>query len=411
MTKMHPSHLLLLPLLVAALVRPNSSAVAQTNDLQPLVAANTAFALDLYSQLKVNDCNLFFSPYSISTCLAMTCAGARGNTEKQMAQVLHIDGKQAQFHFLFGTLQDQLNEVQRTDEIELDMANALWMQKGHPFLPAFLNTAQHDYQANLLQVNFHPNAESARQQINQWVDTKTRGKITGLIPRGMLNKTTQLVLANAIYFKGAWASPFGTNLSANLPFYVSGNRRVDVPFMNQVHAADYYSNSTFQAVRLPYINDQLSMVILLPNKPGGLKGTERALNPQSLAQCLGEMTNQKINIFLPKFKLEIGFNLEVTLAKMGMPDAFNALAANLSGVDGTHSLYISAILHKAYVDVNESGTEAAAATGIEMRPRGVRRPEPMPIFRADHPFVFLIRDDRSGTILFLGRVNDPTTPQ
>ena len=384
-----------------------SSAIAQTNDLQPLVTGNTAFALDLYSRLKVSDGNLFFSPYSISTCLAMASAGAHGNTEKQMARVLHFAENQDQLHSSLGALQKQLSEVQKRNKIELGMANGLWMQKGHYFLTNFMNTARQDYEANLSLADFRRGAEPVRQKINNWVGQKTKGKITDFIPLGMLDQTARLVLANAIYFKGAWSSPFETNHTASQPFHISADRKVDAPLMHQVEHAGYFENGAFQAVQLPYIDDQLSMVIMLPRQIGSMQVTENLLTPQSLAQCLGEMKNQEVDIYLPKFQLEIGFELASTLTKMGMPDAFSA-GANFSGIDGTTQLHISAIMHKAYVEVNERGTEAAAASGT-LFSWGAQF-EARPVFRADHPFVFLIRDNRSGTILFLGRLVDPTPP-
>ncbi len=408
MTISQPSRLLLLTLLAATLLRSDSSAIAQTNDLQPLVTANTAFALDLYSRFKVSDGNLFFSPYSISTCLAMTSAGARGNTEKQLAHVLHFAEIPGQLHSSFGALQKQLNEAQKTNIIELDLANGLWMQKGHSFLAEFKNTARQDYGANLNQADFRKKLDSAREKINNWVGQMTKGKITDFIPLGLLDQTARLVLVNAIYFKGTWSSPFETNHTASQPFHISIGRKVEAPLMHQVEHAGYFENGAFQAIQLPYIGDQLSMVIMLPRQISSMKTTENFLTPQSLAQWLGQMNTREVDIYLPKFKLEIGFELANTLAKMGMPDAFGEYA-NFSGIDGTTQLHISTIMHKAYVEVNEAGTEAAAATGAVVKAEEVRIPAP-PVFRADHPFVFLIRDNHSGSILFLGRLVDPTPP-
>ncbi len=402
----HRSRLLLLPLLITALLR-SPFAVAQSTDLQPLVNGNTAFALDLYSQLKATDGNLFFSPYSISTALAMTYAGARGDTAQQMAHVLHFDADQNQLPVLFGKLQKQLNEAQKKQEIQLNVANGLWAQKGQPFLPAFLETARQQYEANLNQADFRTSADSARNEINDWVSQKTNGKITDLIPAGMLNPMTRLVLVNAIYFKGRWATQFNKSRTADAPFSVTGNRRVQTPLMNLTENYKYAEPEGLQLLELPYVGNDVSMVVLLPRETDGLKQLEASLTGPKLEDWLKQLHSQKVNVFLPRFKLTAQFTLANTLAAMGMPAPFSP-RADFSGMDGARDLYISAVVHKAYVDVNEEGTEAAAATGVGVHALAMRRPEPIPVFRADHPFIFLIRDTHYGSILFLGRVVDPS---
>ena len=384
-----------------------STGMAQTNGLQSLVTGNTAFALDLYSRLKTGEGNLFFSPYSISTCLAMTYAGARGDTEKQMAQVLHFGTNQDQLPILFGGLQKQLNEAQKKQEIQLNVANGLWAQIGHPFLPAFLKIARQQYEANLNQADFRASAESVRSEINDWVSQKTKGKITNLIPPGMLSPMTRLVLVNAIYFKGRWTTQFKKSNTADAPFSVTSERKVQTPLMSITEDYKYAEPEGLQVLELPYVGKDVSMVVLLPREIDGLKQLEDSLTGPKLADWLAQLRSQKVNVFLPKFKLTSQFGLADTLASMGMPAPFSP-QADFSGMDGTHELYISAVVHKAYVDVNEEGTEAAAATGVVATARAVRRPEPIPTFRADHPFIFLIRETRSGSVLFLGRMADPS---
>jgi serpin B len=382
---------------------PRGALSAQT---QSLVEGDTAFALDLYGRLKSTPGNLFFSPYSISTCLAMTYAGASGDTEKQMAQVLRFDQAQRQLHASFGELQRQLNAAGKQKGIELSVANALWAQKGHPFVPAFLDIGRREYQANVNQADFKTGAEAARGEINHWVAQKTRDKIQDILPPGSLDAATRLVLANAIYFKGVWAKQFAKSQTSTQPFHRSAASQVDVPLMHHLDDVRYMENDDFQAVELPYQGEELSMVVLLPRQVDGCGGLENRLTPALLSSSLGQMKQQKVEIFLPRFKLESGFDLNDTLAGMGMPDVFGP-KADFSGMDGTRLLYISGVFHKAWGEVNEEGTEAAAATVTTMRSLALVRPVPHPVFRADHPFLFFIRDTRSGSLLFVGRLAEP----
>jgi len=395
-------------LMVALIGRPADSLGA--SDTTALVAGNTAFALDLYARLKSADGNLFFSPYSISTCLAMTYAGARGSTATQMARTLHFNTNhtnQNQLAASFGALQRQFSDAEKKKGLELNIANGLWAQKDHPFLPAFLEVATKAYQANLQQTDFRTQAEPAREAINDWVSQKTKGKIADLLQPGVVNEATRLVLVNAIYFKGQWIRQFNKNNTAPAPFSVTAQRRVQASLMNLTAECKYAEVEGLQLLELPYVGDDLSMVVLLPRAIDGLTGLEGLLNEQTLATWLAHARNQKVNVFLPKFKLTAQFSLAQTLAGMGMSAAFSP-SADFSGMDGARDLCISAVVHKAFVDVNEEGTEAAAATGTVMRSMALMRPLPIPVFRADHPFLFLIRDTHSGSVLFLGRVADPS---
>ncbi len=376
------------------------------DDVQPLAGGIDALALDLYGKLKTTDGNLFFSPYSISACLAMTCAGARGDTAAQMAQTLHFSTDQAQLASAFGQLQGQLNAVEQDPGIQLNVANGLWAQQSHPFLPAFLDIAKTAYQANLNQVDFRTQAEPARQEINDWVGRKTEGKITNLLQPGTVDPATRLILVNAIHFKGQWARPFNKTNTTTAPFSAAPGRQVQAALMNLTADFNYAEAPGLQLLELPYAGGGLSMVVLLPTQIDGLKSLEGTLNQRTLDGWLAQARRQKVKVFLPKFKLTAQFSLARTLAEMGMSDAFSP-TADFSGMDGARDLFISAVLHKAFVEVNEEGTEAAAATGTVMRMLAVR-PQPTLVFRADHPFVFLIRDTRSGSILFLGRVLDPS---
>ena len=396
-----------IPITLMSSLISGSTTGAPAAQPQSLVEGNTAFALDLYGQLKTAQGNLFFSPYSISTALAMTYAGARSDTAKQMAQVLHFTQDQGQLPFAFGELQGRLSQAATNKGIELNIANALWTQKGHSFLPEFVNVAKGNYHANVNQADFQIGAEAARGEINDWVAQQTKDKIQDILPPGSVTGLTRLVLANAIYFKGIWAKPYDKGETSTQPFHLSATREAQVPLMHHFDDVRYTGNSDFQAVELPYKSGELAMVILLPRHVDACGRLEDKLTPALLSRSLGEMKKLKVEIFLPRFKLESSFTLSDTLARMGMPDAF-ASKADFSGIDGDADLFISGVFHKAWGEVNEEGTEAAAATAVAVGALAVRMPpSPPPVFRADHPFIFFIRDTRSGSLLFLGRLADP----
>ncbi len=323
-----------------------------------LVEGNTAFALDLYSHLKETPGNLLFSPLSISPCLAMTYAGARGETETQMGRVLRFSKDQPRLHSAFGELLRQLNQMEKPmvtriqfDEdgiqpspvqrpgIQLDFANALWAQEGHPFLPAFLKIAIDEYHADVNQADFKTKAAAVTREINRWVAEKTNDKIHDILPPGSVDGLTRLVLANAIYFKGAWLMRFWETGTSAQKFHLSASSKTDVSLMSQTNDFKYTGNKDFQAVELPYVGQVLSMVILLPRQIDGCGQLENRLTPALLSSSLAQMTMREVEIHLPRFKLESSFDLKETLSKMGMPDAFGA-QADLAGLDGERGLFI-----------------------------------------------------------------------
>jgi len=377
----------------------------EISDDKELVTGNTAFAFDLYDRLKQTEGNLFLSPYSISIALAMTYAGARGNTEKQMAQVLHFILDQEHLHPAFASIEAVLNAVQKKGEIQLCVANALWPQKDYVFLEDFLALLETNYGASVTPLDYKRAPEAARKKINTWVEQNTNNKIRDLIQKGLLDYRTRLVLTDAIYFKGNWANQFKKKDTEDLPFNVAPGKSVIVPMMTQKHRFKYMENDNLQILKMPYAGDDLSMIILLPREVDGLVGLEAELTIENLNTWMRRLVKREVQVFLPKFEMTSQFSLGETLASMGMPDAFS-MSADFSGMDGTTKLYISAVVHKAFVAVDEEGTEAAAATAVVMRMKAMPRP-PL-VFRADHPFVFMIRDNLSGSILFLGRVTDPT---
>ena len=373
-----------------------------------VVPAGNQFAVDLYGQLNQEHLgkNLFFSPASISVALAMTAAGARGQTEAEMAQVLHLTGILPQANAEYHKLLERWNAGGKDRGYQLRVANRLWGQKGYPFLPSYLALPRQEFGAELAIMDFAQQTEAARKQINAWVERQTADKIKELLPRGLLDNLTRLVLVNAIYFKGDWASQFKKDQTQPADFTVSTAEKLKVPLMHQQRAYPYMEDASLQAIELPYKGNELSMLVLLPKAPDGLANLEKSLSAEKIATLCSALRSRETALYLPKFKLEASVMLKPTLEALGMKLAFGP-AANFSGMDGRQDLHISAVVHKAFVDVNEEGTEAAAATGVVMGIKAARIPEEPVVFRADHPFVFMICDKRDGSILFLGRMTNP----
>jgi len=366
-----------------------------------LVEGNARFALDLYRALREEDGNLFFSPYSISLALAMTYSGARGETENQMANTLRFTLPQSVLHPAFHGLDTNL--MQRASDLEgvkLSVASALWGQIGYPFLSDFRDTLVESYDAPLRLTDFANASEEARTEINDWVSNATNGKIRELMKAGTITPLTRLVLANAITFKGTWKLQFDPLKTESAPFYRLDGSKVAVPMMRKQERFPYTERRDFQAIELPYAGDALSMVILLPEE-GMFEAFEADLGVERLDAILAQLYSQKVQLAMPRFELTSEFSLADTLTWLGMPDAFTG-TADFSGMDGTRDLFIGHVAHKVYVSVNEEGTEAAAATGVSMT---LSLPLMMVV---DHPFIFLIRDIETGTILFMGRVMDPS---
>jgi serpin B len=383
---------------------------ATGEDLQALAASNSEFAFDLYQALRGQDGNLFFSPYSISVALAMTYAGARTETEAEMAKVLHFALSQERLHPAFNGLDLELARrgegAEGKDEggFRLNVANALWGQTGYHFQPEFLDLLARNYGAGMSLVDFAAGIEEARVTINDWVSEQTEGKIENLIPPGVLDATTRLVLTNAIYFNAAWAKPFQEEATSDGPFYLLDGSQVMVALMHQSERLGYAEGDGFQLVELPYDGSELSVVILLPEE-GTFGALERNLDVAGVEAMLVEMSHREVDLTMPRFKFDAEFCLNKALEELGMPLAFTE-AADFSGMTGQRDLFISDVIHKAYVGVDEEGTEAAAATAVVMAFASAIISEPVEI-RMDRPFVFMIRDLQTGTILFLGRVVDP----
>ncbi len=388
---------------------PNQTAKTSETNQAALARGGNAFAVELYDQLRKQPGNLFFSPASISTAFGMAYAGAHGKTATEIAQVFHFALPEAELHPAIGGALAAMNAAHQG--YELHVSDALWAQQDESFLPSYLQLVQSDYGAGFHQVDFKTSPDSVRVAINQWVEQQTNGKIANLIGPGALNGSTRLVLTNAIYFKGSWLDPFQPEATDNEDFHLSAAQTIKAPMMNRTGGYRYFNGGTFQALELPYEGGDLSMVVFLPNAVAGLPTLEQSFTASAASAWLGKLAPaKKVILTLPKWTMTEQFELSSTLAKMGMPQAFSG-AADFSGMNGKRDFAISAAIHKAFIDVNEQGTEAAAATAITMFATAMRlqEDEPPPIvFDADHPFLFLIRDMKSGSILFLGRVTDPS---
>lgn len=373
-----------------------------STDLAPLVDGNTAFAVDLYQQLRDAPGNLFFSPTSISTALAMTYAGARGETAVQMAHTLHFTLPEEQLHPAFAALQTHLKAIQAQGAVALHVANALWPQLGYAFLAAFLDLCERHYGVTITPVDYG-DPEAARGQINAWVEEKTQDKIKELLKPIHVRPDATLILVNAIYFKGDWASQFDAARTQTAPFWITPEKSTPTPLMAQTLTCGYAEFDALQALELAYLGDDLSMLIVRPQAKDGLAALEQQLTPANLARWRSALRRREVEVWLPRFKLEGAFELNQELIALGMVDAFGA--ADFSGMTGQRDLFISVVVHKAFVDVNEKGTEAAAATAVVKTRSSL--PPPPPTFRADHPFLFLIQERRTGSVLFLGRLVEP----
>ena len=397
------------------------SATDMDAELADLVNGNSAFAFDLYRALCVEDGNLFYSPYSISLALAMTYAGARGETERQMADTLHFLLPQDRLHPAFNDLDIRLASRARDQQRDFDtgfrlnIANALWGQKGYEFVEEFLNVLLENYGAGVRPMDFMTMPEESRLTINDWVADQTENRIKDLIPKNVIDESTRLVLTNAIYFNAKWRYTFDENSTRIRPFHLLDGGEVHVQMMmSEPEYFGYASGEGYQAVDLPYVGGELSMTILLPDE-GRFREFENSIDAVLVGRILEDIEAKLVELTMPRFEFESQFMLVETLEKMGMPNASDDRASDFSGMDGTSCLagdipclLISDVIHKAFVSVDEEGTEAAAATAVTATLISARAYEPEPIrVTVDRPFIFLIRDRATNTILFVGRMEKP----
>jgi serpin B len=457
---------------VAGGLKPNPQT---KSGVEAVVEGNNAFALELYQRLKTENAgkNLFFSPFSISAALAMTYAGARGTTEKQMARVLRFTLDPRDLHPAFQSMMAQVNPIEgdvlgapegslvadlrkqyvtlsrqyrsllaavrpdhpdmerlrseldaagealnkvdknliRPGECEVHIANALWGQTGYPWLPDFLDLIRVRYKAALNEVDFVSDPGGASRTINAWAEDRTRGKIKDVLNAGDIDAFTRLLVTSAIYFKGDWLRQFQTNHTIEAPFHLADGTQVQAPLMDQTETYPYAKADGIQVLELAYVGEELSMMVFLPKEADGLESLEGSLTSENLRKWTQALKGQEVHVILPTFRAESWFNVKETLASMGMVDAFVPDKADFSGMNGgatgDEGLFIGQVIHKASIAVDEAGTEAAAATAVEVGFISFSEPKRTPVFRADHPFLFLIRDNKTGSILFLGRLMNP----
>ncbi|MGM0576389.1 MAG: serpin family protein [Myxococcota bacterium] len=381
-------------------------------DLETLVADHTAFAFDLYEQVRGSEeGNLLLSPHSVSIALAMTYAGAEGTTAEQMADALRLTLPEAKLHPAFNALDLHLSSLgegatgKDGEPFRLDVTNALWGQTGYPFLDGFLDTLAVNYGAAMHLLDFATAPESSRETINQWVSDQTADRIPNLLPQGSISTLTRLVLTNAVYFNASWDTPFEEEDTADAAFHRLDGSTAQVPTMRQTEEIPYAEGDGWKAVRLPYDGEEVAMDLVVPDA-GTFADFEASFGPDVLAAVDGAWSTTNVNLHMPRFEFESAANLVGPMEALGMLDAFDPSAADFSGMDGTESLFVTGIFHKTFIAVDEAGTEAAAATAVVVSTTSV--PPPPEEVHLDRPFFTLIRDVETGAILFVGRVVDPS---
>jgi len=363
------------------------------------------FGFDMYDELRRTPGNLIFSPLSLSAALAMTYAGAAGTTADEMAAVLHLDPNDARVHEKYGALLRALGSGAGDDSYQLDIANRLWGQRGYEFLDSFLGVTRDHYGAALEQVDFG-NSERAARTINDWIGKQTAGRITDLIARESINSLVRLILTNAVYFKGRWANPFEIKNTRTELFHLDRTTTRDVQMMKRGGSYSIAEDEGLSILQLTYAGGGVAMLILLPDSVDGLARVEEQLSSAKIDAWVVSLRTEDVRAEIPRFRATSMFILNEPLAARGMSTAFGQRAADFSAMSGQRDLFISLVAQEAFVDVGEVGTEAAAASAVwAQREAGMYREQL--VFRADHPFVFLIRDEKSGAILFLGRLVDP----
>jgi serpin B len=395
---------------VRSLEERDRAPVVSESDRAAFVVDNTSFGLDLYRTLAPGERNLFISPSSISIALAMTYAGAAGNTAIEMAEALHFALPPGRLHAAFNWLDLELSGrgegAQGADgePFRLEVVNAIWGQTGYELLPSYLDTIATSYGAGLRLLDFFAAPEPSRIAINAWVAQQTADRIEELLPVGAITRDTLLVLTNAVYFNAAWAYPFDRARTADGSFLLEGGGTTIVPFMRQTQEFGYVDGDGYVAVELPYDGDELSMIAILPD-PGELRVLEQSLDAAAIDAIVDSMTLRNMNLALPRFEFKSEYDLVAALSALGMKDAFSGVA-DFSGIDGSRGLSIQGVFHDTFVSVSEPGTEAAAATAVVIGKVSV--PPPPIDVSFDRPFIFLIRDLQTRSVVFLGRVLNPS---
>ena len=383
-----------------------------TQTINTMAAASNLFAVDLYAQVREASGNICISPYSVSSALGMTAAGAAGKTAEQMLSVLHWTGQPADLSSANAALNAaivHLKTAPTNRDPQITIANALFGQRGFPYRKHFLDLLANQYGAALQDVDFTAQPQQACDQINHWAAEKTHDRIKQAVPVSAITLQTRMILVGAIYFKAAWEDEFPKSYTANRPFFPIGKDSMNVPTMQEKRSFQYMGNDQLQIAELPY-NGDFSMLILLPRQRDGLPALEKSLTGDALNGWLSQLSPELLQVYLPRFRVEGEYQLTGNLQKMGMTDAFNANTADFSGIVSSGKLSIDQVIHKTFISVDEEGTEAAAVTSITMRATAMRQHTPQPepiIFQADHPFLFVLRHRSTGALLFIGRISNP----
>lgn len=381
-------------------------------DPTALAGAGNAFGLELYRRIASRPGNLILSPASVASALTMTWGGARGRTAQQMSGVLRLDGSPAEVIGASAELAASLQDPSRP--LVLRLVSRLFGEMSYRFEEAYLTASRAAYGAALEPVGFRAAADAARARINGWVEEQTERRIAGLVPPGGVDADTRLVLVNAIYFLADWAAPFESQGTRDAPFFVAAGESKPVRTMNRVGGYRFADDGAVKALELRYRGHDMSMLVLLPRQVDGIGAVEESIDASRLGAIVGSLRDERVLVSLPRFDVSQAEPLSLgrDLAAMGMADAFSPDDADFTGIadppDPADRLFIARVFHKAFVRVDEKGTEAAAASALSMAVAGSAAPQRFVEFKADHPFLFLIRDDRTGLVLFIGRVMDPS---
>ena len=390
-------------LVVVGLVCPWTQG-ASDDSTALVVNGNDAVAFRLYAHLAKTDGNLVFSPLGISMALAMTAAGASGNTLEEMRHALAVRQADADYHAAFSSLTAKIGEDAQKNGVALRIRNSLWLDYALPVQPTYMNIVEQKYRANLFTVDF-ANGAAVSKQINTWASEATSGRLSQMVDETMFSRDTRLLLLNTVFFRGTWTCRFPRSNTRLVPFHLTPTRSVPVPMMYQKTMAGYVAEPAVSALELPYAQGGFSMVLLLPARKDGLRELEASLTIAQVETLLHQLRPIEVDVYIPRFTFGSDLPLNAILDDMGMRDAFQS-AADFSRISSGGGLHVSAVRHCAGIVVDEEGTTAWAGTMVQ----GTEgRPDIPPVFLADHPFLFIILEKSSGTILFMGRVADPST--
>jgi len=370
-----------------------------------VVNANTLFSADVYNLYNEEEKNIFFSSYSISSALTMTYEGAKGQTAEEMKKVLHLPSDKNITRSDFRTINEEINAENKS--FQLSVVNALWAQEEYPFIEDYFTIVDTYYGGKVSNLNFANNAESSRKEINDWVEQQTSNRIKNLLSKGSVSPSTKLILTNAIYFKGDWNNKFKTRYTEKEKFMLSSGQEVNVLMMHKTSYYNYGETNNVQILEMDYEGREISMLVILPKENSDV--IDKDIDGKTIREWQDSVGRAKVEVSFPKFKFETEYSMANDLQQMGMSAAFNPTMADFTGMTTKEELFISQVVHKTFVEVTEEGTEAAAATAVSMMASsaGPGEPEEIKVFKADHPFIFIIQQKDSGNILFMGKVNNP----